>query len=90
MNLIGLDGTPTGTTAALPSSAGTVGPDGAGYMVFTQAAANAPWNDALEPYFWTGSAPAPFVPATDGYASQQEPSDTAGLSIAPAEMARWG
>jgi hypothetical protein len=59
----------------------------AGYMIFTQAAADAPWDDTLEPYFWTGSAPAPFIPAdTDGYASQLDPSGTAGLSIAPDQI----
>ena len=56
----------------------------AGYIIFTQTAAGAPWDDALEPYFWSGSRPAPFIPAdADGYASQQDPPDTAGLSITP-------
>jgi hypothetical protein len=59
----------------------------AGYMIFTQAAANAPWDDTLEPYFWSGSRPAPFIPAdADGYVSQQDPSGTAGLSTAPDQI----
>jgi hypothetical protein len=59
----------------------------AGFMIFSQASAGAAWEDTLEPYFWSGSGPSPFI-RTDaaGYALQQAPQDGSGLSTAPAEV----
>jgi len=59
---------------------------GAGYLVFTQPQAGAPWKNVLEPYLLHGTGPGPFV-TTDagGYAAQADP-DAAGLAVTPAQI----
>src|SRR5260370_7103650 len=37
---------------------------GAGYVLFTQAAKNAPWKNVLEPYMLTGTGPGPSIQTT--------------------------
>jgi hypothetical protein len=60
--------------------------EGAGYLVFTQSRAGAPWKNVLEPYLLPGTGPGPFVPAgTDGYTAQADP-DAAGLAVTPAQI----
>jgi hypothetical protein len=60
--------------------------EGAGYLVFTQPQAGAPWKNVLEPYLLRGAGPGPFVPAAaDGYAAQADP-DAAGLAVTPAQI----
>ena len=60
---------------------------GAGYVLFTQAAKNAPWKNDLEPYMLPGTGPGPFI-ETDahGYAIAASASDEAGLSVTPAQI----
>ena len=60
---------------------------GAGYVLFTQAAMNAPWKNDLEPYMLPGTGPGPFI-ETDahGYAIAASPSDEAGLSVTSAQI----
>jgi len=60
---------------------------GAGYVLFTQAAKNAPRKNVLEPYMLPGSGPGPFI-ETDahGYAIAASASDEAGLSITSAQV----
>ena len=60
---------------------------GAGYVLFTQAARNAPWKNVLEPYMLPGTAPGPFL-ETDahGYAIAASASDEAGLSVTSAQI----
>ena len=60
--------------------------EGAGYLVFTQPQAGAPWKNVLEPYLLHGTGPGPFV-TTDasGYAAQADP-DAAGLAVTPAQI----
>ncbi|MGH3289133.1 MAG: hypothetical protein ACRDPD_31410, partial [Streptosporangiaceae bacterium] len=60
---------------------------GTGYVLFTQAAMNAPWKNDLEPYMLTGTGPGPFI-ETDahGYAIAASASDQAGLSITSAQI----
>jgi len=55
---------------------------GAGYVVFTQAARNAPWKNDLEPCMLPGTGPGPFI-ETDahGYAITASASDEAELSV---------
>ena len=55
---------------------------GAGYVLFTQAAKNAPWKNDLEPCMLPGTGPGPFI-ETDahGYAIAASASDEAGLSV---------
>jgi hypothetical protein len=60
--------------------------EGAGYLVFTQPRAGAPWKNVLEPYLLHGTGPGPFVTAgTDGYAAQADP-DADGLAVTPAQI----
>ena len=60
---------------------------GAGYVLFTQAAKNAPWKNVLEPYLLPGTGPGPFI-ETDahGYAIAASASDEAGLSVTSAQV----
>ena len=60
---------------------------GAGYVLFTQAAKNAPWKNVQEPYMLPGSGPGPFI-ETDahGYAIAASASDEAGLSVTSAQV----
>ena len=60
---------------------------GAGYVLFTQAAKNAPWKNVLEPYMLPGTGPGPFI-ETDahGYAIAASASDEAGLSVTSAQI----
>ena len=60
---------------------------GDGYVLFTQAAKNAPWKNDLEPYMLTGTGPGPFI-ETDahGYAIAASASDEAGLSVTSAQI----
>ena len=60
---------------------------GAGYVLFTQAAKNAPWKNDLEPYMLPGTGPGPFI-ETDahGYAIAASASDEAGLSVTSAQI----
>jgi hypothetical protein len=60
---------------------------GAGYVLFTQAARNAPWKNLLEPYLLPGTGPGPFI-ETDahGYAIAASASDEAGLSVTSAQI----
>src|SRR5487761_1075421 len=59
-------------------------PGGIYYLLFTQARAGARWMLASEPYSAGWGAPAP-SPATDsqGYATEIDPADAAGLAAAP-------
>jgi hypothetical protein len=60
--------------------------EGAGYLVFTQPRAGAPWKNVLEPYLLPGAGPGPFVTTgTQGYAAQAAPG-AAGLAITPAQI----
>jgi hypothetical protein len=55
---------------------------GAGYVLFTQAAENAPWKNVLEPYMLPGTGPGPFIETdSHGYAIAASASDEAGLSV---------
>ena len=60
---------------------------GAGYVLFTQAAQNAPWKNDLEPYMLPGTGRGPFI-ETDahGYAIAASASDEAGLSVTSAQI----
>jgi len=60
---------------------------GAGYVLFTQAAKNAPWKNILEPYVLPGTGPGPFI-ETDayGYAITASASDEPGLGITSAQV----
>ncbi len=60
---------------------------GAGYVLFTQAAKNAPWKNVLEPCMLPGTGPGPFI-ETDahGYAITASASDEAGLSVTSAQV----
>ena len=60
---------------------------GAGYVLFTQAAKDAPWKNVLEPYMLPGTGPGPFI-ETDahGYAIAASASDEAGLSVTSAQV----
>jgi hypothetical protein len=60
---------------------------GAGYVLFTQAALNAPWKNDLEPYLLPGTGPGPFI-ETDahGYAIAASAADEAGLSVTSAQI----
>jgi hypothetical protein len=60
---------------------------GAGYVLFTQAAMNAPWKNVLEPCMLPGAGPGPFI-ETDvhGYAIAASASDEAGLSVTSAQI----
>jgi hypothetical protein len=60
---------------------------GAGYVLFTQAAKNAPWKNDLEPCMLPGTGPGPFI-ETDahGYAIAASASDEAGLSVTSAQI----
>jgi hypothetical protein len=62
---------------------------GAGYVLFTQAARNAPWKNDLEPCMLPGTGPGPFI-ETDahGYAIAASASDEAGLSSRPRRSRR--
>ena len=60
---------------------------GAGYVLFTQAAMNAPWKNNLEPYMLPGTGPGPFIETdSHGYAIAASTSDEAGLSVTPAQI----
>jgi hypothetical protein len=60
---------------------------GSGYVLFTQAAMNAPWKNVLEPCMLPGTGPGPFI-ETDahGYAIAASASDEAGLSVTSAQI----
>jgi len=60
---------------------------GAGYVLFTQAAKNAPWKNDLEPYMPPGTGPGPFIETdSHGYAIAASASDEAGLSVTSAQI----
>ena len=60
---------------------------GAGYVLFTQAAKNAPWKNVLEPYLLPGTGPDPFIETdSHGYAIAASASDQAGLSVTSAQV----
>ena len=60
---------------------------GAGYVLFTQAAKNAPWKNDLEPYMLPGTGPGPFIETdSHGYAIAASASDEAGLSVTSAQI----
>ena len=60
---------------------------GAGYVLFTQAAVNAPWKNDLEPYVVPGTGPGPFIETdSHGYAIAASASDEAGLSVTSAQI----
>jgi hypothetical protein len=60
---------------------------GAGYVLFTQEAMNAPWKNDLEPYMLKGAGPGPFVETdSHGYAIAASASDEAGLSVTSAQI----
>ena len=60
---------------------------GAGYVLFTQAAMNAPWKNDLEPYMLPGTGPGPFIETdSHGYAIAASASDEAGLSVTSAQI----
>jgi hypothetical protein len=60
---------------------------GAGYVLFTQAAENAPWKNDLEPYMLPGTGPGPFIETdSHGYAIAASASDEAGLSVTSAQV----
>ena len=60
---------------------------GAGYVLFTQAAKNAPWKNVLEPYLLASTGPGPFI-ETDahGYAIAASAPDEAGLSVTSTQV----
>jgi hypothetical protein len=60
---------------------------GAGYVLFSQAARNAPWKNVLEPYMLPGTGPGPVI-ETDahGYAIAASASDEAGLRVTSAQI----
>jgi hypothetical protein len=60
---------------------------GAGYVLFTQAAKNAPWKNVLEPYLLSGTGPGPFI-ETDahGYAILASASGESGPSVASGQI----
>ena len=60
--------------------------EGAGFLVFTQSRAGAPWKNVLEPYLLDSTGPGPFV-ATDasGYAAQAD-QDATSLAVTPAQI----
>jgi hypothetical protein len=60
---------------------------GAGYVLFTQAAKNAPWKNDLEPYLLPDTGPGPFIETdSHGYAIAASASDEAGLSVTSAQI----
>ena len=60
---------------------------GAGYVLFTQAAKNAPWKNDLEPCMLPGTGPGPFIETdSHGYAIAASASDEAGLSVTSAQI----
>jgi hypothetical protein len=60
---------------------------GAGYVLFTQAAKNAPWKNDLEPYMLPGTGPGPIIEIdAHGYAIAASASDEAGLSVTSAQV----
>ena len=60
---------------------------GAGYVLFTQAAKNAPWKNVLEPYMLPGTGPGPFIETdSHGYAIAASAWDRAGLSVTSAQI----
>jgi len=60
---------------------------GAGYVLFTQAAMNAPWKNVLEPYMLPGTGPGPFIETdSHGYAVAASAPDEAGLSVTSAQV----
>lgn len=60
---------------------------GAGYVLFTQAAENAPWKNDLEPYMLPGTGPGPVIETDSrGYAIEASASDEAGLSVTSAQV----
>jgi len=60
---------------------------GAGYVLFTQAAKNAPWKNVLEPYMLPDTGPGPFIETdSHGYATAASASDEAGLSVTSAQI----
>jgi hypothetical protein len=55
---------------------------GAGYVLFAQAAKDAPWKNVLEPCMLPGTGPGPFIETdSHGYAIAASASDEAGLSV---------
>jgi len=60
---------------------------GAGYVLFTEVAKNAPWKNVLEPYLLPGSGPGPFVETdASGYAFGASASAEAGLSVTSGQI----
>jgi len=60
---------------------------GAGYVLFTQAARNAPWKNVLEPCMLPGTGPGPVIETdSHGYAMAASAPDEAGLSVTSAQV----
>jgi hypothetical protein len=60
---------------------------GAGYVLFAEAAENAPWENFLEPDMLPGTGPGPFIETDSrGYAIAASASDEAGLSVTSAQV----
>jgi hypothetical protein len=61
---------------------------GAGYVLFTQTAKNAPWKNVLEPSLLAGTGPGPFI-ETDahGYAIAASAPDESGLRVTSTQEA---
>jgi hypothetical protein len=58
---------------------------GTEYLLFTQAAAGAPWKNAIEPYLVPGATAPPIALGSDGLATAIAP-DTMSLAVAPARL----
>lgn len=57
------------------------------YLVFTQAAAGAPWKNAVEPYMLAGSSAPRVALGADGFATAVS-SEAASLAVSPARVAQ--
>jgi hypothetical protein len=68
---------------AFQSSPGTV--SSTEYLLFTQAAPGAPWQDAVEPYLVPGATAPPVALNTDGLATAV-PLDAATAAVAPGQL----
>jgi hypothetical protein len=60
---------------------------GTEYLVFTQAAAGAPWKNAIEPYLLAGSSAPQVALGADGFATAVT-ADVASLAVSPARIAQ--
>ena len=60
---------------------------GTGFVLFAQAAKNAPWKNVLEPYMLPRTGPGPFIETdSHGCAIAASASDEAGLSLTSAQI----